>query len=76
MSWLDKDGKDFLPGQHYYVGGNTKFFGAVLMRMRLEDFGEAHHHGGTSPEWPIRYDDLEPYYTKPNNSIRFTEKEV
>ena len=32
--------------------------------MRQEDFGEVKHHGGISPEWPIRYDDLEPYYTQ------------
>ena len=32
--WHDKDGKAFLPGIHYYVGGNTKFYGAVLMRWK------------------------------------------
>jgi choline dehydrogenase-like flavoprotein len=26
--WLDGDGKEFLPKQHYYVGGNTKVYGA------------------------------------------------
>ena len=34
--WYDSKGKLFQPGQHYYVGGNTKFFGAVLFRMRLQ----------------------------------------
>jgi len=47
--WYDSKGKLFQPGQHYYVGGNTKFFGAVLFRMRREDFGQIHHHGGISP---------------------------
>src|SRR5205085_2642298 len=28
--WSDGDGKEFLPKQHYYVGGNTKFYGAIL----------------------------------------------
>jgi choline dehydrogenase-like flavoprotein len=46
------------------VGGNTKFYGAALFRLRREDFGEIHHHGGVSPAWPISYDDLEPYYTE------------
>jgi hypothetical protein len=32
--------------------------------MRVEDFGEVKHYGGISPAWPIRYEDLEPYYTK------------
>src|SRR5213592_868001 len=63
-SWLDKDGKDLHPHTNYYVGGNTKFYGAALFRLRKEDFGEIAHHGGISPAWPISYDDLEPYYTR------------
>jgi len=62
--WHDKDGKEFHPGTHYFVGGNTKFYGAALIRLRKEDFGQVRHHDGTSPAWPISYDDLEPYYTK------------
>jgi choline dehydrogenase-like flavoprotein len=60
--WHDKDGKDLHPHTNYNVGGNTKFYGAALFRLRKEDFGELRHHGGVSPAWPIRYDDLEPYY--------------
>jgi choline dehydrogenase-like flavoprotein len=62
--WLDKDGKEFRPHQQYFVGGNTKFYGAVLFRMRERDFGAVRHHGGVSPAWPISYDELEPYYTE------------
>ena len=43
-SWLDKDGKDLHPHTNYYVGGNTKFYGAALFRLRKEDFGELRHH--------------------------------
>ncbi len=60
--WHDKDGKELHPHTNYYVGGNTKFFGAALFRLRKEDFGEIKHHGGISPAWPIGYDDLEPFY--------------
>src|SRR5947199_2260791 len=63
-SWLDKDGKDLHPHTNYYVGGNTKFYGAALFRLRREDFGELRHPGGDSPAWPIDYADLEPYYTE------------
>jgi maltose alpha-D-glucosyltransferase/alpha-amylase len=49
------------------VGGNTKFYGAALFRLRREDFGELRHYGGVSPAWPISYDDLEPYYTQAEN---------
>ncbi|MFN2565661.1 MAG: GMC oxidoreductase [Gemmatimonadaceae bacterium] len=61
--WRDKDGKELHPHTNYYVGGNTKFYGAALFRLRREDFGEIRHYGGLSPAWPITYDDLEPYYT-------------
>ena len=63
-TWRDKNGDTFHPGIHYNVGGNSKVYGAALLRMRVQDFGEIKHHGGISPEWPIRYDDLEPYYTQ------------
>jgi len=63
-SWQDKDGNIFHPGIHYYVGGNTKVYGAALLRFREQDFGEVKHHGGISPAWPIQYADLEPYYSE------------
>src|SRR5918992_180882 len=62
--WHDRDGKELHPHTNYYVGGNTKFYGAALFRLRKEDFGELYHHGGVSPAWPISYQDLEPYYTE------------
>jgi choline dehydrogenase-like flavoprotein len=62
--WHDKDGKPLHPHTNYYVGGNTKFYGAALFRLRQEDFGELKHHGGISPAWPVSYDEMEPYYTK------------
>ena len=61
--WRDKDGKPLHPHTNYYVGGNTKFYGAALFRMRQEDFGEIRHHDGVSPAWPVSYDEMEPYYT-------------
>ena len=63
-TWRDKNGGAFHPGIHYNVGGNSKVYGAALLRMRAQDFCEVKHYGGISPEWPIRYDDLEPYYTQ------------
>ena len=63
-SWLDAKGREFQPGQHYFVGGNTKFYGAALLRMRERDFGSVRHAGGESPAWPIDYAELEPWYTQ------------
>ncbi len=62
--WYDQDGKPFHPGVHYFVGGNTKVYGAALPRLRREDFAALEHEGGTSPAWPITYDELEPYYNR------------
>ncbi|MDQ3855009.1 MAG: GMC family oxidoreductase, partial [Chloroflexota bacterium] len=63
-TWYDRDGKTFHPGIHYFVGGNTKVYGAALFRLRPQDFGEIKHYGGISPAWPLSYDDFEPYYSQ------------
>lgn len=60
--WYDKNGQPFRPGTNYYVGGNTKVFGAVLLRMRERDFEAVPHYDGTSPGWPLRYEDFAPHY--------------
>jgi len=62
--WHDKHGKPLHPHTNYYVGGNTKFYGAALFRFRERDFGELRHYDGISPAWPISYQELEPYYTE------------
>lgn len=63
-TWTDGAGNAFRPGTHYFVGGNTKFYGAALFRLRERDFEELKHHGGVSPAWPLSYADFEPYYTQ------------
>ena len=62
--WIDEKGNEFQPGAGYWVGGNTKVYGAALFRLRERDFETIQHAGGVSPEWPLKYKDLEPYYTK------------
>ncbi len=62
--WRDREGRKLHPHTNYYVGGNTKFYGSALFRLRKEDFGEIHHVDGVSPAWPIPYEELEPYYAK------------
>lgn len=63
-TWKDKNGKEFQPQVHYFVGGATKMYGAALYRLRKEDFGQLQHYDGISPAWPISYEEFEPYYTK------------
>ena len=62
--WLDGAGRPFLPYTHYCVGGNTKFWGSVLYRLRKDDFEALEHADGVSPAWPIDYATLAPYYER------------
>ena len=62
--WYNAKGDAFTPENYYFVGGNTKFYGAALFRLRPQDFGELRHHDGISPAWPLSYEDLEPYYAE------------
>lgn len=62
-TWTDAAGQAFNPGNYACVGGNTKFYGAVLLRYRREDFRPLRHIGGVTPGWPIGYGDLEPFYS-------------
>jgi choline dehydrogenase-like flavoprotein len=60
--WYDTNGKEFRPGINYCVGGNTKVYGAALLRLRERDFEQVNHKDGISPAWPLTYQDFEPYY--------------
>lgn len=60
--WLDGSGQPFLPFVHYVVGGNTKFWGSVLYRLRPDDFDAVEHADGVSPAWRTDYDTLAPWY--------------
>ncbi len=63
-TWYGKDGSAFHPGLHYYVGGNSKVYGAALFRLRERDFQALQHADGVSPEWPLKYGVFEPYYAE------------
>jgi choline dehydrogenase-like flavoprotein len=61
-TWYDQAGTAFHPGLHYFVGGNSKVYGAALFRLRERDFHQLQHVDGVSPEWPLKYDVFAPYY--------------
>jgi len=61
-TWYSSSGDSFHPGLHYYVGGNSKFYGSVLFRLRERDFDDVQHPDGIAPAWPVKYDVFEPYY--------------
>ena len=62
--WKTNEGKDFHPQTGYWVGGNTKVYGAALFRLREKNFESVAHYDGVTPEWPLKYKDLESYYTR------------
>lgn len=62
--WFDTNDKAFRPATGYWVGGNTKVYGAALLRMRERDFEQVEHQDGMSPAWALKYADFEPYYVQ------------
>jgi choline dehydrogenase-like flavoprotein len=63
-TFYDRHDRPFRPELHYYVGGNSKVYGAALLRLPPADFGEVQHPDGVAPAWPLSYDDMEPYYVR------------
>ncbi|MDE2088424.1 MAG: GMC family oxidoreductase [Gammaproteobacteria bacterium] len=60
--WLDREGTPFRPVTGYHVGGNTKLYGAAVLRRRERDFTALRHAGGETVPWPVHYADLAPFY--------------
>jgi len=60
--WRDGDGQLFAPVTGYHVGGNTKFYGAAILRRREKDFAVRQHRDGPTRAWPIAYRDLARFY--------------
>ncbi|MEM7761030.1 MAG: GMC family oxidoreductase [Cyanobacteria bacterium P01_A01_bin.40] len=62
--WCNKEGEILNPQTCYWVGGNTKVYGAALLPMRESDFENVEHKGGISPGWGLKYQDFAPYYAQ------------
>jgi choline dehydrogenase-like flavoprotein len=61
-TWTNARGDTFKPALHYWVGGNSKVYGAALLRLRERDFEQVVHAGGISPAWPLKYAAFARYY--------------
>jgi choline dehydrogenase-like flavoprotein len=68
--WYDREGEPFYPQTSYCVGGNTKIYSGALLRLREKDFELVQHQEGISPEWGLKYQDFEPYYTQAEKLYR------
>jgi len=52
-------------GAYYLVGGPSVYYGGVSLRFREGDFTpDSAMLGESGAEWPLRYADLEPWYTR------------
>lgn len=49
-------------GASFAVGGGTRVYGAQAWRFCPEDFAMGATYGPDFPDWPIGYEDLEPWY--------------
>ncbi|QDO82846.1 GMC family oxidoreductase [Shewanella psychropiezotolerans] len=62
------------------VGGATNFMSAYFHRLKPQDFRLVTEYGdiegANNVDWPISYDDLEPYYTKVEQVIGVSGKVV
>lgn len=73
-----KSGKDFWNGSA--VGGSSNFMSAYFHRLKpvdfklLTEFGPI--DGANIADWPISYNDLEPYYTKVEELIGVSGKVI
>ncbi len=51
-------------GNAFAVGGGTRVYGAQAWRFCPEDFRMGSTYGAPFVDWPIGYEDLEPYYDR------------
>jgi choline dehydrogenase-like flavoprotein len=57
-------------GGYYLVGGPSVYYGGVSLRFREADFTPSPGLlAGSGGVWPIRYDDLEPWYSRAETLI-------
>jgi choline dehydrogenase-like flavoprotein len=62
--WFGTDGDPFSPQAVYALGGNTKIWGAVLERMREQEFGPLRYQEATAPSWGLPYNHFAPWYDR------------
>ena len=55
-TWSDDHSNTFSPGTHYCVGGNTKVYGAALLRLR-GGLQWRHASRRRYAAWPLRYEE-------------------
>ncbi|MCB9225210.1 MAG: GMC family oxidoreductase [Crocinitomicaceae bacterium] len=74
----DEGGSDFQNGS--CVGGSSNFMSAYFHRLKPKDFRLLSEYGPINGanvvDWPISYDEMEPYYTKVESEVGVSGKVV
>lgn len=69
--WRDGRGRAFVPnGEHYNVGGKTKWYGAALLRFAEHEFRSDPLHQCLG--WPFGLAELQPYYAEAEELLHVT----
>ncbi|MBF0501819.1 MAG: GMC family oxidoreductase [Candidatus Riflebacteria bacterium] len=77
-TWFARTNKDSfrrtnVGSPYYLVGGGTVIYAAASWRFREADFRKKTRFGSidgaTLADWPIKYQDLEPYYTRAEREL-------
>jgi choline dehydrogenase-like flavoprotein len=66
--YIKAPGSNFKWFRSRIVGGRTNHWGRIALRFAEVDF-KARSHDGRGDDWPITYQDLEPYYDKVDRFI-------
>ncbi len=61
--YTHKDDSEFMWWRARMVGGRTNHWGRISLRFGPDDFRRG-DLDGLSPNWPIGYDDIKPYYDR------------
>src|ERR1700758_5325139 len=66
--YISAPGSKFRWFRSRIVGGRTNHWGRIALRMAPVDF-KVRSHDGMGDDWPLRYNDLAPYYDKVESYI-------
>lgn len=70
---VDSGGNKPTMGQYSCVGGPSVYYGGVSFRFRENDFKpQSDIIGDSGAEWPISYQDLEPYYDEAEHLLNIS----
>ena len=72
--WIDKNGERSARTLQYFVGGNTKFYGAILFRLRERDFGRSATTAASRPHGRSTTPSSSPTTRRPSGSTSCTAR--